>query len=144
MTATIFTIAGRAGLGFLLALVLSYIGVWVAWGLYYFFTDTSSKLLRDVMFLAGAAVGAGLGSSLTWLRLDGNSLPVVLLMGATGLAGGIIGSWMGYEYALNREIKCCSDPPINAFSYAALGATVAANAGTFLLGTVREIVNFRR
>ncbi len=144
MTATIFTIAGRAGLGFLIALVLSYVGVWVAWGLYYFFTDTSSKLLRDAMFLAGAAVGAGLGGSLTWLRLDGNSLPVILLIGATGLAGGIVGSWLGYEYALNREIKCCSDPPINAFSHAALGATVAANLATLLLGVVREIVTFRR
>ena len=128
----------------LLALVLSYIGVWVAWGLYYFFTDTSSKLLRDVMFLAGAAVGAGLGGSLTWLRLDGNSLPALLLIGAAGLVGGIIGSWMGYEFALNREIKCCSAPPISAFSHAALGATVAANVGTFLLGVAREIVTRRR
>ena len=51
---------------------------------------------------------------------------------------------MGYEFALNREIKCCSDPPINAFSYAALGAAVAANLGTLLLGVVREIVTFRR
>ena len=144
MAASIFTIAGRAGLGFLIALVLSYIGVWVAWGLYYFFTDTSSKLLRDVMFLAGAALGAGLGGSLTWLRLDGNSLPVLLLIGFVGLGGGIIGSWLGYEFALNREIKCCSEPPVNAFSYAALGATAAANAGTLLFGVVREIVTFRR
>ena len=124
--------------------MLSYIGVWVAWGLYYFFTDTSSKLLRDAMFLSGAAIGAGLGGSLTWLRLDGNSLPVLLLIGSAGLVGGIIGSWMGYEFALNREIKCCSAPPINAFSYAALGATAAANLGTLLLGVVREIVTFRR
>ena len=124
--------------------MLSYIGVWVAWGLYYFFTDTSSKLLRDVMFLSGAAVGAGLGGSLTWLRLDGNSLPVLLLIGFVGLGGGVIGSWMGYEFALNREIKCCSEPPVNAFSYAALGAAVAANAGTLLLGVVREVVTFRR
>ena len=144
MTATIFTIAGRAGLGFLIALALSYVGVWVAWGLYYFFTDTSSKLLRDTMFLAGAAVGAGLGGSLTWLRLDGNSLPALLLIGATGLAGGIAGAWLGYEYALNQEVKCCSDPPVNAFSHAALGAAVAANLGTFLLGVVREIVTYRR
>ena len=124
--------------------MLSYIGVWVAWGLYYFFTDTSSKLLRDAMFLAGAATGAGLGGSLTWLRLDGNSLPVLLLIGFVGLGGGIIGSWMGYEFALNREIKCCSEPPVNAFSYAALGAAAAANAGTLLLGVVREVVAFRR
>ena len=124
--------------------MLSYIGVWVAWGLYYFFTDTSSKLLRDVMFLAGAAIGAGLGGSLTWLRLDGNSLPALLLIGSVGLLGGIVGSWMGYEFALNREIKCCSDPPISAFSHAALGATAAANAGTLLLGVAREIVTFRR
>ena len=128
----------------LLALALSYVGVWVAWGLYYFFTDTSSKPLRDAMFLAGAAVGAGLGGSLTWLRLDGNSLPVFLVTGAAGLVGGIAGSWIGYEYALNREIKCCSDPPINAFSYAAFGAAVVANLGTFLLGIVREIGIFRR
>lgn len=124
--------------------MLSYIGVWVAWGLYYFFTDTSSKLLRDVMFLAGAAIGAGLGGSLTWLRLDGNSLPALLLIGATGLTGGVIGSWIGYEFALNREIQCCSEPPLNAFSYAALGATAAANAGTLLLGVAREIFTFRR
>ena len=124
--------------------MLSYVGVWVAWGLYYFFTDTSSKLLRDVMFLSGAAIGAGLGGSLTWLRLDGNTLPVLLLIGSAGIGGGIVGSWMGYEFALNREIKCCSEPPINAFSYAALGAAVAANAGTLLLGVVREIVTFRR
>ena len=128
----------------LLALALSYVGVWVAWGLYYFFTDTSSKPLRDTMFLAGAAVGAGLGGSLTWLRLDGNSLPTLLLIGAAGLVGGIAGSWIGYEYALNREIECCSDPPLNAFSYAAFAATVAANVGTFLLGVVKEIINFRR
>lgn len=119
-------------------------GVWVAWGLYYFFTDTSSKLLRDVMFLAGAAIGAGLGGSLTWLRLDGNSLPVLLLIGSTGIVGGIIGSWVGYEFALHREIPCCSDAPVNAFSHAVLGAAVVANLGTFLHGTVREIVNFRR
>ena len=124
--------------------MLSYIGVWVAWGLYYFFTDTSSKLLRDVMFLAGAAIGAGLGGSLTWLRLDGNSLPVLLLTGSVGLGGGVVGSWMGYEFALNREIRCCSEPPINAFSYAALGATAAASAGTLLFGVMREIVTFRR
>lgn len=96
------------------------------------------------MFLAGAAVGAGLGGSLTWLRLDGNSLPVVLLIGGAGLAGGIAGSWLGYEYALNQELKCCSEPPINAFSYAALGAAMAANLVTLLLGVVREIVIFRR
>lgn len=144
MAASIFTIAGRAGLGLLLALVLSYIGVWVAWGLYYFFTDTSSKLLRDVMFLGGAALGAGLGGSLTWLRIDGNTLPTVLMIGAVGLAGGIVGSWIGFDYALNREIKCCSDPPINAFTYATAGATVVANLGTFLLGIGREIVSFRR
>ena len=96
------------------------------------------------MFLAGAAIGAGLGGSLTWLRLDGNSLPVLLLIGSVGLGGGIIGSWMGYEFALNREIKCCSDPPVNAFSYAALGAAAAANAGTLLFGAVREVVTFRR
>jgi len=124
--------------------VLGYVGVWVAWGLYYFFTDTSSKLLRDVMFLAGAAVGAALGGSLTWLRLDGNSLPVLLLIASAGLAGGIIGSWMGYEYALNRELKCCANPPINSFTYAAFGAAAVANVGTFLLGVVREIVDSRR
>ena len=124
--------------------MLGYVGVWVAWGLYYFFTDTSSKLLRDVMFLSGAAVGAAIGGSLTWLRLDGNSLPALILIGAAGLAGGIIGSWIGYEYALNREIRCCANPPINAFTYAAFGAAAVANLATLLLGVVREIVAFRR
>ena len=124
--------------------MLGYVGVWVAWGLYYFFTDTSSKLLRDVMFISGAAVGAALGGFLTWLRLDGNSLPALILIGSAGLAGGIIGSWMGYEFALNREIRCCANPPINAFSHAALGAAIVANLVTLLLGVVREIVTFRR
>ena len=54
------------------------------------------------------------------------------------------GPGWGTNSRLNREIKCCSDPPVNAFSYAALGAAAAANAGTLLFGAVREVVTFRR
>ena len=96
------------------------------------------------MFLSGAGIGAGLAASLTWLRLDGNRLPALLLIGVVGLAGGIAGSWIGYQYGLNKEIKCCAEPPLSAFSYAAFGATLAANGGTLLLGVVREFVAFRR
>ena len=140
----ILAIFGRVGLGLLLALVLSFVGVWLAWGLYYFFTDTSSKTVRDVMFLSGAGVGAGLAGSLTWLRIDGNRLPVFLLTAVVGTAGGLAGSWIGYEYGLNKDVECCAKPPFNAFSYAAFGATLAANGGTLLLGVVKEAVAFRR
>ena len=128
----------------LLALVLSFVGVWLAWGLYYFFTDTSSKTIRDVMFLLGAGIGAGLAGSLAWLRIDGNPRPVLLLTSVVGLAGGLLGSWTGYEYGLNREVECCGDPPLSAFSYAAFGATLVANGGTLLLGVVREVAAYRR
>ncbi len=144
MTTTILAIAGRAGLGMLLALVLSYVGVWIAWGLYYFFTDTSSKPLRDAMFLAGAGIGAGLGASAAWLRMDGNTPLALMVVGPAGIAGGVVGSWVGYEHWLNREIECCAASSVNAFSYAAFGATVAANAATFLVGIGREITNLRR
>ena len=140
----ILAIVGRVGLGLLLALVLSFVGVWVAWGLYYFFTDTSSKALRDAMFLSGAGVGAALGGGLVWLRIDGNRPTVVLLFFLVGLIGGLAGSWMGYEYGLKRAVECCAQPPLSGFSYGAFGATMAANAGTFLLGAAREIVSQRR
>ena len=67
-----------------------------------------------------------------------------MLTGLVGLAGGAAGSWAGFAYGANVEVECCARPQIGLFSYAAFGATLAANAGTLLLGAVREIVAFRR
>ena len=144
LAAMALAIAGRTGLGLLLALALSMIGVWVAWGLYYFFTDAMSLTTLRVMFLAGAGVGAGLGGSLAWLRIDGNTRPALLLMGLAGLAGGVAGSWAGFSYGANAEVECCARPQVGLFSYAAFGATLAANGATFLLGAAREIFASRR
>ncbi len=144
MAAAILSIAGRAGLGLLLALVLSIVGVWVAWGLYYFFTDAMSKTTRDIMFLVGAGIGAGLGGSLVWLRIDGNSRSTLLLLGVIGLVGGVAGSWAGFNYRAMAEVECCARPQIGIFSYAAFGATLGGNAGTLLAGVAREVLAYRR
>ena len=141
--AVILTIAGRTGLGVLLALVFSMVGIGIAWGLYSF-SGAVSRTTLEAMFIAGAGIGAGLGGVLAWLRIDGNprSILIPTTLVAILVAGG--GAWAGYEYGANREIDCCATPEVAPFSYSAYGATLSVNALILLLGMAREIMTRRR
>jgi len=143
LRAIILAIAGRAGLGVILALTFSMVGIGIGLGLY-LFSGAVSRTTLQVMILAGAGFGAGLGATLAWLKLEGNPRSTLLstIMLALLVGGG--GAWTGYEYGANREIECCAKPEVGPVFFAAYGATLAANGVLLLLGIAREIRTGRR
>ena len=116
------------------------VGIAIGLGLYVF-SGAVSRTTLQVMILAGAGFGAGLGAT---LKLEGNprSTLVPTIMLALLVGGG--GAWIGYEYGANREIECCAKPEVGPVFFAAYGATLAANGVLLLLGIAREIRTGRR
>ena len=143
MRAVILTIAGRVGLGVLIALVFSMVGIGVA-VLVYVFSGAVSRTTLEAVLLTGAGLGAGFGASLAWLRLEGNPRSILIPTTLLALLAGVGGAWAGYEYGANREIECCATPEVGPFFSAAYGATMAANGAGLLLGIAREIITRTR
>ena len=139
----ILTIAARVGIGVMLSLVFSMVGIGIAWGLYSF-SGALSRTTLEVMFIAGAGLGAGLGGVLAWLRIDGNPRSILIPATLMALLVGLTGAWAGYEYGMNREIDCCARPEIAPFSSSAYGAVLAANGVLLLLGIAREMTHRRQ
>ena len=137
--------AGRAGMGILLAIAFSMVGIGLAWGIFVFSSSDSRTVLLS-LFMAGAGIGAGLGGFLAWLRIDGNTLPVIIGTVTLALLAGVVGAWGGYQYgaAAAHEVACCAKPEIKPFTYTALGATVVANGVVLLYSLAREIATSRR
>jgi hypothetical protein len=119
------------------------VGVAIAWGLYVFAGAVSQTTLL-AMLMSGAGIGAGIGGSVAWLRLEGNPLSSLIPMLLLALLVGAVGAWAGYQYGANKEVECCAKPEIGAFTYTAFGATLAANGVVLLLGIGREIITRRR
>jgi len=142
MVATL-TIAVRTGLGILIALVFSMVGVGLAWVLYSF-SGALSRTTLEVMFIAGAGLGAGLGGVLAWLRFDGNPRSILIPTTLMAFLLGVTGAWAGYEYGINREFDCCAGPEIAPFSSAAYGAVLAVNGALLVLGIARKMTDKRR
>ena len=133
-------IAGRAALGLGLAIVLSMLLLGIAWGLY-IFSGAVSKTTLLVMSIAGAGLGAGLGASLAWLRIDRNPLLALTAMFVLAIIAGTLGGWVGYQYGANKEVECCAMPETAPFTYTAFGATLGANAAVFALTLARAIAS---
>jgi len=131
-------LAGRIVFGVLLAVVLSTVGIGIAWGLYVFFGASSRSTLLT-LFTVGAGVGAGLGGFLAWLRLEGDSRPVLLATVSLALLAGIGGAWGGYEFGGRQEVPCCAKADITPVTYTAFGATVAANGTVMVVGLARQL-----
>ena len=126
-------LAGRVVLGLGFSLVLSMVCLAVAWGLY-IFSSSSTRMTWLVMLMAGASVGAGVGAYFGWLKLDRHHWPSIIGTVMVAIAGGLVGALGGYEYGVNREIECCAEPRTGPFTFAALGAAVAANIAIYLVG----------
>lgn len=135
----VLVIAGRAILGFLLAIALSALGVGAAWGLYVFSGARSFAALFS-LFMLGAGAGAGLGSFLAWLKIDQNTRTGLVLMGLVALVAGIGGAWSGYQYGAGREVECCAMPTVGPLTYAAAGAAVVANGALMVFGLIRDAI----
>ncbi|MFQ6029534.1 MAG: hypothetical protein ACE5Q6_18820 [Dehalococcoidia bacterium] len=131
--------AGRIVMGVLLSVVLSVIGVGIAWGAYVF-SGAVSQVTLLVLFMIGAGTGAGVGSFLAWLRIDRLPRRSLLLVVVLVLAvAGIAGAWGGYEYGSNQEVACCVGPSITPITYIALGATLGTNVLALAMGIAQDI-----
>lgn len=124
-------LGGRAGLGLVLALVLSMVGLVIAWGLFVF-SSSGDRIVFMVMNMIGAGIGASIGVNIAWIRLDRQQRTAFVLMALVCLAGGVIGALLGYQYGANREVECCAEPRTSPFIYAAFGATIGGNLIMYL------------
>lgn len=125
-------IAARVILGLGFSLILSMVGLAVAWGLY-IFSGSSTRLVWLIMLMAGASVGAGVGAYLGWLKLDRQYWPTIIATVLVAIVGGLLGALAGYEYGVNREIDCCAEPRTGPFTFAALGSAALANVSIYLV-----------
>ena len=128
-------LAARASLGLGLALVLGMMGLVVAWGLF-IFSSSSDRDIFMIMTLAGGGIGAGIGPSIAWMKLDRHNRSALLLTLALCVAGAVIGGLLGYQYGANREIDCCAEPQTTPFLFTAFGAAIGANVIMYAANTV--------
>ena len=124
-------LAGRVLLSLVLALVLSMVGLVIAWGLFVF-SSSGDRIVFMVMNMIGAGIGASIGVNIAWIRLDRQQRTAFVLMALVCLAGGVIGALLGYQYGANREVECCAEPRTSPFIYAAFGATIGGNVIMYL------------
>ena len=127
---------GRSVAGGVLGVVLSMIGIAIAWSLFIFSGVQSIDVWLGSLFF-GAGLGAGIGGFAAWLHLDReNSL--VLALSVTIIVGfGVLGAWGGYRYGSTQEVECCAMPTVSPVYYTALGATVVANAAAIAIAALR-------
>ena len=122
---------GRVALGLCMGIVLSMVGLAIAWGLFVF-SSSGDRTVFMVMNMVGAGIGASIGVNIAWIRLDRQQRTAFVLMFLVCLAGGVIGALLGYQYGANREVDCCAEPRTTPFIYAAFGASIGANAAIYL------------
>lgn len=127
----------RMALGVGVAIVLSSIGIVVAWGLFLFSGVQSVDALLWTLII-GAGLGAGLGGFAAWLRLEGDTRPALLAMATLAVAAGVGGAWGGYEFGSSQEVECCAMPKITPVTYTVMGAIVVTNVAVTILGLARE------
>ncbi len=133
----------RTTMGIGLAFVLGAIGAVVGWGLFLFSGVQSLNVLLWTL-MVGAGIGAGLGGFAAWLRLEGDTRPVLLAMALLAVATGIGGAWGGYEFGSRQEVECCAMPEISPVTYTVAGATVVANGVVMAFVLIRGAVNRKR
>ena len=133
----------RTVIGVTLGVVLSMIGIALAWSLYIFFGAQSIETWLASLFF-GALLGAGIAAFVAWLHLDRENGWVLISTAAFVVGAGIAGAWGGYEYGSNQEVKCCAMPTVSPVYYTALGSAVVANAAGIVYATVRAFVNKKR
>ena len=127
---------GRTAIGVILGVVLSMIGIGIAWSLFIFFGLQSLNWWLGSLFI-GAGLGAGTGGFSAWLHLDQENGRVLALTAVIIVGAGIGGAWGGYQYGSVQEVECCAMPTVSPIYYTALGATVVANAAGLAVAAIR-------
>lgn len=134
---------GRTVIGLTLGVVLSMIGIALAWSLYIFFGGQSIDTWLASLFL-GAGFGAGTAAFVAWLHLDRETGRVLVLTALFVVGVGIAGAWGGYQYGSNQEVECCAMPTVSPVYYTALGSSVVANAAGIVFAAARAIITRKR
>ncbi len=135
----VMVLAGRTVLGLLLSSVFSVIGIGIAWAMFVFFGAAAHTTLL-IVFMAGAGLGAGLGSYIAFFRVDwAPPAPTMAVIGLALVVGGIGGAWGGFQFGANQEVACCVGPAITPITYTAMGASAATNAVALAMGIAHAI-----
>ena len=134
---------GRTVIGLTLGVVLSMIGIALAWSLYIFFGGQSIDTWLASLFL-GAGFGAGTAAFVAWLHLDRENGRVLVLTALFVVGVGIAGAWGGYQYGSNQEVECCAMPTVSPVYYTALGSSVVANVAGIVFAAARAIITRKR
>ena len=136
-------LSARALLGLGLAIVLSMIGVVIAWGLF-IFSSSHDRTVFIVMNIIGAGIGASIGVNIAWIKLDRQQKAALALLLLFCMAGGVVGGLLGFQYGANREFECCADPRTSPFLYVAFGATIGANVIMYLASAAIAVARMVR
>ena len=136
-------LSARALLGLGLAIVLSMIGVVIAWGLF-IFSSSHDRTAFIAMNVIGAGIGASIGVNIAWIKLDRQQWAALALLLLFCTAAGVAGGLLGFQYGANREFECCADPRTSPFLYVAFGATIGANVILYLATTAAAVARMVR
>lgn len=134
---------GRSIAGVVLGVVLSMIGIVIAWSLYVFFGGHSIELWQASLFFASGA-GAGIATFVAWLHIDRENGWVLALTALVVMGAGMLGAWGGYEYGAAQEIECCAMPTVSPVYYTALGSAVVSNVAGVVFAATRAILTRKR
>ena len=130
---------GRTAAGIGLGIVLSMLGIALAWGLFLFFGSQSVNIWLGSLYL-GAGLGAGIGGFFAWLRVDGDDNWTLVIAAVIITGAGVLGAWAGFEYGSTREIECCAMPTKSPLYYTALGSDALANVAAIGVAAVRAVL----
>jgi len=134
---------GRTVAGIILGVVLSMVGITIAWSLYIFFGGHSIETWLASLFF-GAGLGSGIAAFVAWLHLDRETSLVLGLTALIVVGAGIAGAWGGYEYGSHQEVECCAMPTVSPVYYTALGSAVVANVAGLAFATSRAFLTRKR
>ena len=134
----IVILVGRVVFGVCLAIVLSTVGIAIAWGLFIFSGSQSLTAWLTSMYF-GAGFGAGVSGLAAWVRLDHETQLSLATTMIVAVSAGVAGALAGYQYGQTQEIECCAMPTKSPLYFTAIGATVGANVGAILLVSLRGI-----
>ena len=117
---------GRTMLGFVLALFFGAVGVVISRMALVFFGLISWEAWF-FSFMAGASIGAGIGSLIAWLWFRNTGRAFTAIMFLLAILAGAIGGWGGYSYGAGIDVECCAGRDVGAQELTVLGAAIGAN-----------------
>ena len=131
--------AGRTLVGFILALFFGAVGVVVARMALVLFGLTSWESWF-FSFMAGASVGAGIGSLVAWLWLRNTGRAFLAILFVMAILAGAIGGWGGYSIGEGIQVECCGRRDVGAQELTVLGATIGANLTALCVAILGHII----